>query len=286
MTASEIAGNATDPEGASSEWGSERLDVDAYLQRIDHAGQLSPSAGTLRALHRAHLAAIPFENLDIVLGRTIPLDIDSLQDKLVERGRGGYCYEHNLLFAAVLERLGYAVTRLVARVRPDRSASRTHMLLRVDVDGASWIADVGFGGAVLEPLPLQHDTVARQGEWAYRLHIADDGVWLLQSLRPDGAVNLYSFTLEGQRRVDYDIINHYTSTHPNSPFTERVVAMRIEDGAHHALVNRQLTTTYPNGDTDRRSVAGEELLSTLRDTLGVHVDSPEDEARLRAALQD
>lgn len=97
---------------AESEWGSERLDVQEYLSRVGYEGPLAPTADTLRALHRAHVVAIPFENLDILLGRGVPLDLDSLQDKLIHRCRGGYCYEHNLLFAALLDRLGYRVTRL------------------------------------------------------------------------------------------------------------------------------------------------------------------------------
>ncbi len=99
----------------TSEWRSEQLDVDAYLERVGYDGDLKPTAETLRGLHRAHVAAIPFENLDIVLGRGISLEMDAMQDKLIRRDRGGYCYEHNLLFAALLERIGFAVSRLTAR---------------------------------------------------------------------------------------------------------------------------------------------------------------------------
>lgn len=268
------------PSGAGSEWGSEHLDLDAYLARLGYDGGLAPTANTLRALHRAHIAAVPFENLDIVLGRTIWLDIAALQDKMVRRRRGGYCYEHNLLFAAALERLGYAVTRLVARVRPDRSGPRTHMLLRVAAGGVSWLADVGFGGGVLEPIPLEHATTARQGGWTYRLDQGDDGVWLLRSLRPDGASSLYSFTEEPHRWVDYELINYYTSTHPDSPFTGRVVAMRIEDQAHHTLAGRELTTMYPDGANERRGVADDELVAVLGDTFGIRLHDPQDELRL------
>jgi N-hydroxyarylamine O-acetyltransferase len=105
------------PQAGIDGWETGRLDLDAYLERIAYAGSLAADADTLRGLHRAHAATIPFENLDIVLGRTIELDLDSVQDKLVGRRRGGYCFKHNLLFAAVLERVGYAVTRLAARVQ-------------------------------------------------------------------------------------------------------------------------------------------------------------------------
>jgi N-hydroxyarylamine O-acetyltransferase len=103
-----------------NDWEIDRLDLDAYLARIGFGGAPAADVDTLRALHRAHHAAIPFENVDIVLGRRLEVDLDSVQDKLVRRPRGGYCFEHNLLFAAVLERLGYAVTRLAARRAPGR----------------------------------------------------------------------------------------------------------------------------------------------------------------------
>lgn len=146
----------------TGEWGIDRLDLDAYLKRIGYTAAPEADVNTLRGLHRAHAATIPFENLDIVLDRTIDLDLGHVQDKLVRDQRGGYCFEHNLLFAAVLERLGYAVTRLAARVQPARPGPRTHMLLRVVADGDPWLADVGFGASLLEPLPLE-GTIASQG---------------------------------------------------------------------------------------------------------------------------
>jgi N-hydroxyarylamine O-acetyltransferase len=133
------------------------LDLPAYLRRIGYAGGLEPSRATLEALHLAHATAIPFENLDILLGRPIRLDLASLQAKLVRGGRGGYCFEQNLLFAAVLEHLGFALTRLAARVRlrADRVNPRTHMTLAVAVEGERVLADVGFGvEGLLLPVPI------------------------------------------------------------------------------------------------------------------------------------
>jgi hypothetical protein len=123
------------------------IDLDAYFTRIGYAGVRRPIMETLRALHLAHATHIPFENLDVLLGRRILLDLESLQTKLVRGRRGGYCFEQNALFAAVLERLGFTVTRLAARVRMGvtRVLPRTHVALAVDVDGGSWLADVGFG---------------------------------------------------------------------------------------------------------------------------------------------
>src|SRR5690349_15099497 len=127
------------------------LDLDAYLDRIGYAGPRLPTRRVLEGLHLAHTTHVPFENLDILLGRPIRLDLDSLQAKLVRDRRGGYCFEQNTLFAAGLEQMGFAVTRLAARVRfgASRLLPRTHMLLRVDVEGEPFLADVGFGGSGL-----------------------------------------------------------------------------------------------------------------------------------------
>src|SRR5262245_53404654 len=133
------------------------LDLDADRHRIGYTGPLTPTRETLAGLHLAHATHIPFENLDILLGRPIRLDLEALQAKLVRGRRGGYCFEQNTLFAAALERVGFPVTRLAARVRLGATGvrPRTHMLLKVDLEGASFLADVGFGGeGLLQPLPF------------------------------------------------------------------------------------------------------------------------------------
>jgi len=172
------------------------LDLEAYLRRIDYAGDLVPSRATLDALHRAHATHIPFENLDILLGVPIRLDLASLQAKLVAGRRGGYCFEQNELFAAVLEKLGFAVTRLAARVRlgSDAVRPRTHMTLGVDVGGARVLADVGFGASgLLLPLAFDAGRPSQQYAWTYR--IADEGGrWLLQSRHGEAWEDLYAFT--------------------------------------------------------------------------------------------
>jgi N-hydroxyarylamine O-acetyltransferase len=266
----------------SGHWQTDRLDLDAYLERIAYAGALAPQADTLSALHRAHAATIPFENLDIVLDRAIELDLDSVQDKLVRRHRGGYCFEHNLLFAAVLERLGYAVTRLAARVQPGRSGARTHMLLRVLADGRPWLADVGFGASLLEPLPLA-STTARQGGWTYRLRHAPGEAWLLQKGDPHGWADMYSFTLEPQRPIDYVVYNHYTATHPRSPFVGQLVALRTEPNVQHALRGRQLTTTRADGTTETVHLAHDELPDVLAELFGISLEPDEVAALPRMA---
>src|SRR5690349_12744847 len=134
------------------------LDLSAYAARIGYNGDFHPSLETLRVLHLAHATHIPFENLDILLGRPIRLDLDSLIRKLIDDRRGGYCFEHNALFAAVLEASGFRVRRLSARVRAGAQGvrPRLHMLLMAEADGEPWLADVGFGAdGLLHPLPLR-----------------------------------------------------------------------------------------------------------------------------------
>lgn len=268
---------------ARTEWDIERLDVDAYLARIGYDADLRPSADTLRSLHRAHAAAIPFENLGVVLGRGISLELDDVQDKLLRRDRGGYCYEHNLLFAALLERLGYRVRRLAARVQPEKPGPRTHMLLLVEADGEEWLADVGFGAALLEPIPFSDGAVSRQGGWTYGLERVEDGPWLLRSSDPNGWSDLYAFTLEPQRPIDYAVHNHYTSTHPDSPFVGQVVAIRTTPEVRHTLRGRELTVFHPGGSTDSRDLAVDELADVLRGTFGIDLE-PEEIVRLRSRL--
>src|SRR5579883_2947947 len=155
------------------------FDLPAYLRRVGLTGAPPASSAGLGALHQAHVTHIPFENADVVLGRPVRLDPDSLQRKLVRECRGGYCFEQNLLFAAALEAIGLRVTKLAARVRyrATRLLPRTHMLLKVEADGGPWLADVGFGGGgLILPLPLAAGAESRQHSWTYRL-TREAGTW-------------------------------------------------------------------------------------------------------------
>jgi len=155
-------------------WDGEQLDLDAYLHRIGFDGDPAPTLAALRALHRGHVTSIPFENLEIMLGRGVPLDLASVQDKLVRRRRGGYCFEHTRLFAAALERLGFGFTALTGRVSmgsENKFRPATHALLRVETadDERAWLCDVGFGAGPLEPLEFADGATATQGGgWRYR----------------------------------------------------------------------------------------------------------------------
>lgn len=251
----------------ASEWRAEELDVGAYLTRIGYGGPTEATVTVLRRLHRAHVAAIPFENLDIVLGRGIRIDLPSIQEKLVRGRRGGYCYEHNLLFAALLERLGFAVARLAGRVRMGnaRTLPSTHMTLKVSADGEPWLADVGFGAeGLLEPVPLAEGVTSKQGGRAYGLARETGREWVLRSSRPEGWLDLYAFTLEPKHHADYFVANYYTSTHPRSPFTGRTVVQSVAPDRRLSLVDGRLDETDAAGKATTRDASDDELGALLR----------------------
>jgi N-hydroxyarylamine O-acetyltransferase len=226
-------------------------DVAAYCSRIGYSGDLSPTDATLRALHRAHVGAIPFENIDVLLGRPILLDSASLQAKLVNSRRGGYCFEQNLLFKDVLEALGFTATGLAARVRSGSSGvrPRTHMAMLVDAEGKNFLADVGFGGTgLLEPLPF---VAGREFEFplvSFRL-TESSGLWVLQASQLGGPwSDLYAFTLEPQERIDYEVANWFTSTYESSVFRHSLTAQRVRPDERVILRNRDLTVITANGE--------------------------------------
>jgi N-hydroxyarylamine O-acetyltransferase len=240
------------------------LDLGAYLERIGYHGPVEPTRRVLDELHLGHVTRIPFENLDILLGRPIKLDLESLQRKLVQDRRGGYCFEHNTLFAAALEAIGFSVTRLAARVRFGTRGvtARTHMTLRVEADGEGWLADVGFGaGSIFRSIPIEPSGDVDQFGWRFRL-VDDGGIRVLRARRPTGWTDLYAFTFEPQHAVDYELANHYTSTHPSSPFTRTLTAQL--SAPEHSLIlrGRKLIEETPVGQS-MSEVGEDEVLGVL-----------------------
>lgn len=219
------------------------IDLTAYLDRVAYAGPREASLEALTALHAAHTAAIPFENLDILLGRPISLDLDALQAKLVAGRRGGYCFEQNTLFRAALEGLGFQVDALAARVRvgaPGTVRPRTHMLLLVRLPEGPFLADVGFGGdGPVYPLPLAVGPESRTGATSHRLR-REDALWVLEGNLGEGWTDLYAFTLEPHYPADFEMANHYTSTYPRSPFVQSLTAQRSWPERRAILRNRDL----------------------------------------------
>ena len=250
-------------------------DLDAYLERIGYRGELRPDSSTLAGLHLAHATHIPFENLDVLLGRPIRLDPASLHAKLVAGGRGGYCFEHNLLFASVLRSLGFPVATLAARVRYRTTLvlPRTHMLLLVRADGGDWLTDVGFGGeGLLLPVPFGTAEPSRQFAWTYRV-AEHGGGWLLQSLRDGAWLDLYAFTREPQEIADYEMANYYVSTHPSSRFVQTLTVQLPGSEVRHVLRDRELMQDRGSTTTTRTIAGDEELLAVLAQTFGLHLEA-------------
>jgi N-hydroxyarylamine O-acetyltransferase len=202
--------------------------LEAYLDRIGLAGSGAPG---LAEIHRAHATTIPFENFDPHAGTPVSLDFGHLEDKMVARRRGGYCFEHNLLLAAALESVeGFEVAPMLARVRlgPEgQPRPLDHLLLRVsDPDGTIWLADVGFGGGgLLDPLPFAVGPETEQSGWRYRL-VEDGPELVLQVFQDGGWRDMYGFVPEPVKPIDIAVSNWYTSTHPESDFVKGIIVGR------------------------------------------------------------
>lgn len=260
-----------------SEWGSERLDLTAYLDRIGYAGPLEPTGAVLTALHRAHLTAVPFENLDILFGRGVSVDLDTVQAKLVGRRRGGYCHEHGVLFGAVLERLGYRVERLLARVGDVRGRlrPRTHLALHVWSHDGEWLADVGFGAGLLEPLPWDAPGPHRQGGWTFELAAGADQTRQLRERPGEQWHTLYSFSPHSQHASDVEMANHFTATHPTSPFTRQLIVMGKSDRGRRRLLGRTLSLVRPDGTAVESMLGDGQVGAALEEHFGLQVTGPE-----------
>jgi N-hydroxyarylamine O-acetyltransferase len=254
------------------------IDLDSYFARIGYAGVREPTLAVLKAIHVLHPAAIPFENLDPLLGRPVALDVPSVQDKLVHGKRGGYCFEQNALLSAVLEALGISVAHLNARVRwqapPERPMSaRTHMLLKLDVEGETYIADVGFGG-LLQDVPLRLAVDVEQATAGVTFRYQREGeAYMLQARLAAGWHNVYLFTLEPQVAADYMVSNWFTSTHPHSRFRTNLLMERLLPDVRISLVDRKLTYRYRDGRIEQRLITDADALEAVVKT-EFGVDSP------------
>lgn len=245
----------------------------AYLARLGHAAATPPILATVTALHRAHVDAIPFENLDVLAGRSPSLVLGDIAAKLIDGRRGGYCFEQNSLFKAVLEDLGLSVTLLMSRVRlgKDTIRPRTHAVLRVEVEGRSYLADVGFGSwGLAAPARLDAGVERHDGLLSHRLMKTGE-VWVLQARLDEGWMDLYAFTLEPHHPVDLEMANHYTATYPESPFRHHLLAQRIRPDRRLMLVDRDLTTRTAAGTESRRLTDAGAVAAALAGEFGIAV---------------
>ncbi len=234
------------------------VNLDAYFKRIGFSGEPTPTLSTLNALCLLQVKAMPFENLDLLLGRPIDLSDDAVDAKLVTAKRGGYCFEQNTLLLRVLLALGFEAKAVSARSRLQRARDftppRTHVFLRVEVDGQTWFADAGIGG--LSPTcALRFVLDAEQlTPHESRRFISVDGRFFHQAMLAGAWADVCEFTLEEMPAIDRELANWFTSAHPQSHFLNRLMAARaLDDGARLTLLNRDLT---------RRDKAG--VASTMR----------------------
>jgi N-hydroxyarylamine O-acetyltransferase len=249
------------------------MDVPAYLARISYRGSIDPSAETLRGLHLAHLYTVPFENLDISLGRNITCDEERFLYKIVELRRGGFCYELNGAFAALLRELGFRVALLSGRVaREDGSASPEfdHLALLVDLDGP-WLADVGFGDSFLEPLRLKTEIEQEQLSGRFRIVPVGDVMIVQRQLAGQPWKSQYQFTLTPHRLEDFEARCQFQQTSPDSHFTrQRVCTLRTPDG-RITLSDLTLIRTVKNHREEQTLNSEEEWKSALVQYFGVRL---------------
>ncbi len=240
------------------------LALDEYFARIGWAGDRAPTYETLAGLLRRHMTAIPFENLDVLLGRPPKLDLDGLQRKLVRERRGGYCFEHASLFGAVLDSLGFETARHSARVvlfTPRDSAPRTHMFLTVALPQGRFVVDPGFGGpAPLAPVLLAEGSPTTPGatHWFAR----DGDAWILRTERDGKPLDAWVSTLERDHPVDFEVANHFTATHPDSPFLHMLMMSRFTEGGRVTVMNRDVAIAGA-GKTDATRLPDRRALREL-----------------------
>lgn len=266
------------------------VDLAAYQARIGHAGPLRPDLATLRALHARQPDAIPFENLDVLTGRGIDLAPAAVDAKLIGRRRGGYCFEQNGLLRRVLQAIGFSVTGLSARVRWNAPPgapmpTRTHMVLRIALDGEDWLADAGFGTCALTaPIRMATEEPQSTGHDLYRL--APLGADLLLEVRRDGVwLPVYQIGPEPQHDSDYEAANWYTSTHPNSHFRHGIRVARTAPDCRYTLLDGRFGVRRPDGGTERRALDADGIERVLDEVFGLAVEPEWRPAIERAARE-
>lgn len=235
----------------------ESFDLEAWLRRLGYAGSCAPTLPTLRAIVAAQCATVPYENIDVLLGRPPRLDLGSLQRKMVAGGRGGYCFEQNLLLRAGLRALGFRVQGLIARVvrgmPADAPRPSGHMVLQVDLPEGPFLADVGFGNLTpTAPLARRADVEQTTPHETMRLSPAG-GELVLQVRLDDGWENLWRLCAHLPLDADYEVANWFTATHPDSIFTNNLIAARPGNGGRrHTLLNGWMSVRLADGRAERR----------------------------------
>ncbi|KJZ65299.1 arylamine N-acetyltransferase family protein [Pseudomonas fluorescens] len=247
-----------------------------YLQRLGFDAPPAPTLETLRQLQLHHTGAFPFENLSTLSGHPVLIDLPSIEQKVLHDGRGGYCYELNNLFLALLQTLGFDARGISGRVvmgQPEGAwTARTHRLSLVTLDGVRYITDVGFGGMV-PTAPLMLDTPAEQltPHEPYRIELHEDGYTLRANVGGEWRA-MYIFDLQRQEDIDYAVGNWYVSTHPESSFARQLMVARTGEGWRRTLNNGSFAIHRVGRETERRQVTDvDELMGLLRSEFDIRV---------------
>lgn len=247
------------------------MDTQAYLQRINYTGPIAPNAGTLRLLQVAHLRTVPFENLSIHADEPIILNDDALFEKIVSRRRGGFCYELNGLFAALLRALGFEVTMIsaqVAKAEGGFSPDFDHMALVVTL-AERWLVDVGFGDSFLDPLLIDTEIEQIQGNHAYRIVVDAEYKVLEQRSKDIDWTPQYRFTLQPYQYRDYVARCFYHQTSPQSHFTSARICSRATPAGRISLSELRFITTGDGEKQERSLTSQAEYATILRDHFGI-----------------
>jgi N-hydroxyarylamine O-acetyltransferase len=267
------------------------LDLDSYLKRIGYSGPRTATLDTLRSLQALHPLSIPFENLDTLAGRPVALDLRSLERKLVQSRRGGYCFEQNLLFKHALAAFGFDAAALAARVVWERPAgevrARTHMVLLVALGDRRYVCDVGFGGLTpTAPIELTVDVEQPTPHETFRV-VRDSSEFAVEARVRDQWKRLYCFDLQEQHEVDIGVLNHYVMTHAESPMRSRLFAARAAADRRFGLGNGVLNVHHLQGASEQQrvgDVAG--LKRVLEQTFGIDAPAGRDvDAALARVLE-
>ncbi|MGW6588999.1 arylamine N-acetyltransferase family protein [Streptomyces globisporus] len=241
------------------------MTLEVMLHRIGHQGRATPDRTTLVALHRRWRRTVPYENLDIQLGRPVSLDPDALTDKLVRRRRGGYCYEQNAGLAMLLRLVGFEVSMVEAGVMRQANGDAmwgNHNALIIDLDGRQWLADAGIGDGFVEPIPLREGPHT-QGGFTYLLERLASDTWRFHH-HPGATIASYDFRLQPREPADFAARSHELSTSPKSPYVTTLIIARTATGHTLLLLSRTVRQYRADGRSSQVIRDMDEFATTLR----------------------
>lgn len=258
----------------------DKVSMKAYFDRIGYAGKAALNLKTIKEIHALHPEAIPFENIDPLIGVPVKLSLESVFQKLVEQGRGGFCFEQNILFGAVLSSLGFNIVGLSARVFWEISEGeirpRDHMLLLLELNGVYYLLDVGFGSASFSaPLVLNQEGIQDTGHNQYRISLVS-GFYYLEILIKGSWRLMHRFGLEHQMLADYEVVSWYLCTHPKSIFIKDLMVAKSFSEGRYALHNNQFTVHKKEGKSVKKKLHSvEEIIEILRNKFAIKLPQGE-----------